>query len=201
MQRLRDSIFLAPDKLTDCSTIVFAVEELPADDWIPGESFTCVSGNEIRQALLLAIWRDIQAGVPTSVLEKWREAACTWPVMLKVVDKRNMLVECASLHDRRAAEAVEYLAPQQLQMLQHCVAQKRQDAPEATAEELHSHCKSSDSVRRPGSQSLFRNAPPQYSPASFTKLLDLVDGVWMNNECRCQIDLATASACVGSRPT
>ena len=136
------------------------MEELPADDRIPGESFTCVSGNEIRQALLLAIWRDIQAGVPTSVLEKWGEAACTWPLLLKVVDRRNMLVECASLHDRRSAEAVEYLVPQQLQLLQHCVAQKRVDAPEATAEDLHRHCKSSDSIRRPGSQSMFRNAPP-----------------------------------------
>ena len=176
------------------------MEELPADDWIPGESSTCVSGNEIRQALLLAIWRDIQAGVPTSVLEKWREAACTWPLLLKVVDRRNMLVECASLHDRRSAEAVEYLVPQQLQLLQHCVAQKRADTPEATAEDLHRHCKSSDSIRRPGSQSMFRNAPPN-AALPVSKLLDLVDGVWKNNECRCQIVLATASACVGSRPT
>ena len=136
------------------------MEELPADEWIPGESFTCISGNEIRQALLLAIWRDIQSGATTGVLEKWREAACTWPLLLRVVDKRSMLVECASLHDRRAAEAVEYLAPQQLQLLQHCVAQKRAEAPEATAEDLHRHCKASDTIRRPGAQVTFVNTHP-----------------------------------------
>ena len=61
-------------------------------------------------------------------------------------------MECASLHRRRAAEAVEYTAPQQLQLLQHCVAQKRVDAPEATAEDLHAYCKMSDSLRRSGAQ-------------------------------------------------
>ena len=124
----------------------------PADEWIPGESFTCLSGNEIRQALLLAIWRDIQAGVPTGVLEKWMEAACTWPLLLRVMDKRCMLVECASLHHRRASEAVEYTAPQQLQLLHHCVAQKRAESPDATAKDLHIHYKSTDSLRRPGSK-------------------------------------------------
>ena len=148
--RLRDSVFQAPHQLSHCSTIVFAVEEPPADEWIPGESFTCVSGNEIRQALLLAIWRDIQNVEPMSVLEKWKEAACTWPLLLKVVDKRSMLTECASLHHRRAAEAVEYTAPHQLQLLWHCVAQKRAESPQATVEVLHMHCRRLDSVRRPG---------------------------------------------------
>ena len=129
----------------------------PADEWIPGESFIRVSGNEIRQALLLAIWRDIQAGAPTGALEKWMEAACTWPLLLRVMDRGRMLVECASLHHRRAAEAVEYTAPQQLQLLQHCVAQKRAELPEAAAEDLHRHCKSPDSLRRPGSKVVHYN--------------------------------------------
>ena len=120
------------------------------DEWIPGESFTCISGNEIRQALLLAIWRDIQKQEPTGVLEEWKAAACTWPLVLRVVDKRSMLAECASLHQKRMAEAVEYTAPQQLQLLYHCVAQRRAESPEATYEELHIHCRRSDSVRRPG---------------------------------------------------
>ena len=128
------------------------MEEQPFEDWVPGQSFHCIAGNDIRQALLLAIWRDIEAGVATNVLERWKEVACTWPVSLRVMPQKHMLVECARLHDGRLNSTVEYAAPQQLQMLSCCVEQKLMEAPYATPEELHQYCGKPDALRRPGAQ-------------------------------------------------
>ena len=151
--RLRDGAFKDPSIVSGCTGIIVVMEEQPMLDWVPEESFHCIAGNEMRQALLLAIWRDIEAGVATSVLEKWKELACTWPVLLRVMPRRQMLMECARLHDGRLDRVVEYAAPQRLQMLSSCVDQKCMEAPNATPDELHRHCGVPESFRRPGAQS------------------------------------------------
>lgn len=153
MVRLRDGPFKDPSRVSGTNGIIVAMEELPTCDWVPGESFHCIAGNELRQALLLAIWRDIVAGVATGVLEKWKKLACTWPVLLRVMPRRQMLIECARLHAGTIDGLVEYAAPQRLQMLSSCMDQKLMEVTNATPEELHRHCRVPDSFRRPGARS------------------------------------------------